>query len=169
MMLDLRALKDFPARVTFEAEADDLDLQIYGVKYRSLIKVELDVFRSDNVYYCTGHVKLDVKFECSRCLKFYSDSLEGQVDFSIRESAETEPYDRGGIPENQLIIPKGTPRIDIGDSIREALVLEVPLKPLCKDDCRGLCPQCGVNRNEQNCQCKVEATDPRWDGLRELL
>lgn len=168
-MLDLYTLKDLPAHLVFEEEVADLDLQIYGVKYRSKARVEIDVIKSDAIYYCSGHVKLDVDFECSRCLEYYKDSLDGEIAFSIRESMDSEPFDRSEIPESQIIVPDGVKRVDISDPVREALILEVPLKPLCSEECRGLCPQCGVNRNEQNCQCKIEANDPRWDGLRELL
>lgn len=169
MMLDLRALKEFPARITFEENAAELDLKTRGLNYLDKARVELDVVKSAHVYYCNGQVAVDVEFECSRCLEYYRDRLVGEIDFSIRQNAEAEPVDREEVPETQIIIAEDTGGVDISDPIREALILELPLKPLCSEDCRGLCPQCGINRNEQKCQCKLETTDSRWDGLRELL
>ncbi len=167
-MLDLLALKDFPARVVLAENAEDLDLQVYGIKYRDRARVELDIIKSDSTYLCTGLVELKVELECSRCLDYYPSSLRGELDFSIRETAEGTPLDRGEIPDNQIIVPAGTQRVDISDPVREALILEVPLKPLCVENCRGLCPHCGGNRNERECQCRVEMTDTRWDDLRKL-
>jgi uncharacterized protein len=48
------------------------------------------------------------------------------------------------------------------------LLLNIPMRILCKEDCRGLCPKCGRNRNTNSCDCVEEAIDPRWEGLKGL-
>jgi uncharacterized protein len=58
--------------------------------------------------------------------------------------------------------------IDLADVIREQLYLALPMKPLCREDCLGLCPVCGQNRNTTPCTCKTEWVDPRMDALRNL-
>ena len=78
-MLELNILKDLPARVSCEEDANKLDLQVYGIKYRSRAKTELDIVKSDMVYLCTGWVSLDVEWECSRCLEYYPDTLRGEI------------------------------------------------------------------------------------------
>ena len=55
------------------------------------------------------------------------------------------------------------------DAIRDALTLELPLRVLCKEDCKGLCPKCGHNLNEGPCGCDLREEDPRWDALKSLL
>jgi DUF177 domain-containing protein len=60
-------------------------------------------------------------------------------------------------------------RIDLGQMILEQIVLALPMKPLCKVDCRGLCPECGANRNATSCDCEIDDTDPRWATLKTLL
>jgi uncharacterized protein len=52
--------------------------------------------------------------------------------------------------------------------VLEQVALGVPMKPLCREDCRGLCPVCGVDRNESSCDCAAQTTDPRWAGLAAL-
>jgi uncharacterized protein len=57
---------------------------------------------------------------------------------------------------------------DTGPLLREQLQLGVPMKPLCREDCRGLCPQCGADRNRGDCDCKDDWVDPRWAALADL-
>ena len=59
-------------------------------------------------------------------------------------------------------------QIDLGEVMREQFYLALPMKPLCREDCRGLCPVCGVNRNRESCTCQAEWVDPRMDALRRF-
>ena len=59
--------------------------------------------------------------------------------------------------------------IDLGELMRDEFYLALPMKPLCRPDCKGLCPMCGVNWNRETCTCKAEWTDPRLDSLKTLL
>ena len=59
--------------------------------------------------------------------------------------------------------------IDLGEVMREQFFLALPMKPLCRPDCKGLCPICGANRNRQQCECREEWVDPRLAGLKNLL
>ncbi|HKJ02985.1 MAG TPA: DUF177 domain-containing protein, partial [Longimicrobiales bacterium] len=60
------------------------------------------------------------------------------------------------------------PELDLSDSVREEILLAVDLFVVCDPECRGLCPQCGVNRNVETCSCTTDESDPRWDALRAL-
>ena len=66
-------------------------------------------------------------------------------------------------------IPARPRELDLGEAVREELVLSVDPFVLCKPDCKGLCPKCGVNWNQQTCECAGEEHDPRWDVLRRAL
>jgi uncharacterized protein len=59
--------------------------------------------------------------------------------------------------------------IDLAHMIWEQIVLALPMKPVCKTDCQGLCPDCGVNRNIKTCSCVRDTVDPRWESLKSLL
>jgi uncharacterized protein len=59
--------------------------------------------------------------------------------------------------------------LDLSEAVRQYTVINIPMKPLCKPNCAGLCPQCGANRNEAPCQCPQEQGDPRWAVLQQLL
>jgi len=65
-------------------------------------------------------------------------------------------------------LPEGVGELSLKEAIREEVILSQSLLVLCKPDCRGLCPRCGANWNEERCECSVEEADPRWDALRAL-
>ncbi len=168
MMLDLRALREFPACVTVKEDASRIAMNVPGLTLDGSVRVELKIIRTGDTYIGTGQAVCSARQECSRCLEPYAITLRGQIEFLIREMTPGETVRRDDVADTEIVVPAGTSPVDITDPLREALLLEVPLKPLCAEDCRGLCPHCGINRNEQQCTCTVETTDPRWDGLRDL-
>ena len=94
---------------------------------------------------------------CSRCL----EPVTGEVSVHVDELFETAPLEG----ETYLL---DDDVIDLEPMVRDALLLELPLAPLCRDDCAGLCPTCGANRNDEPCDCAAEEPDPRWAALRSL-
>jgi uncharacterized protein len=168
MILNLRALESLPAHVTLTDDAKRLNIEGSGFEAIGTVTVGFEVVPGNGVYYCHGQAVSEARLECSRCLKPYTKTLRGEIDFSIQEVAN-DTVGRDDVPETELLVTAGASEVDISGPVREALLLEIPLQPLCREDCRGLCPICGVNRNEEACECKVEKTDPRWDALRDLL
>jgi len=169
MILNLRALEDLPARVTLSQDAARLNGGVSDMELVGTVTAEFDVVPGEHIYYCHGQAVSAARLECSRCLEPYTVTLCGEVDFSINEVADEDAVDRDEIPDNELLVAVGAGNIDISGPVREALALELPLKPLCKADCRGLCPVCGANHNETVCECRIERSDSRWDALRDLL
>ncbi len=101
--------------------------------------------------------------ECRRCLAPVAGELEIEVDFLFAPRGEGDDEDDEVRP-----LPEAERELDLTDPIREEVVLSEPRFPLCRPDCRGLCPRCGANLNDEQCQCSVEDSDPRWDTLRAL-
>ena len=95
--------------------------------------------------------------ECRRCLR----AATGVVEVEVREVFE-EDHD----PEQTY--PLHGDQLDLELLARDAVLLELPLAPLCMEDCRGLCPTCGADRNEGGCDCAPEVVDPRWAALDAL-
>jgi len=58
--------------------------------------------------------------------------------------------------------------MDLGDRIRDAVILELPVRIYCTTDCKGLCPQCGQDLNQEACSCAEKEVDPRWEGLKKI-
>jgi uncharacterized protein len=99
--------------------------------------------------------------ECARCLDPILNTITSDFTelFALKESSETE---------EELIIPEDG-YIDFTPIVREYLLLDMPHKPVCREDCAGLCPICGANHNETQCDCKTEDIDPRLSKLKDLL
>ena len=89
----------------------------------------------------------------------HEEAPEGAEDNEEGEAAEGE--DMLGLAEYR------DDKIDLGEVVREQLYLALPMKPLCQEDCKGLCPVCGVNRNRETCTCQQEWVDPRMAALAE--
>ncbi len=94
---------------------------------------------------------------CSRCL----EPVGGEISVHVDELFETHPLEG----ETYLLDEDA---IDLEPMVRDALLLELPLAPLCNDDCAGLCATCGANRNLTHCECATTEIDPRWAALRSL-
>ncbi|MCY0886674.1 MAG: DUF177 domain-containing protein [Firmicutes bacterium] len=102
----------------------------------------------------------EVEATCSRCLKPFRLT----VPFSAVEEFREEP----GPPDEWLGYSRyQADELDLDDVIADAVALAMPMAPVCRPDCRGLCPVCGADRNEIECGCVPEA-DPRWEALRGL-
>ncbi len=96
---------------------------------------------------------------CNRCL----------VSTSVQVKRELmEKFGRQAIPDEEVFPVKGD-ELELTSLLREHLLLSHPVKVLCDDECQGLCPQCGRNRNEQDCDCDTVSPDPRLAALEKLL
>lgn len=109
----------------------------------------------------TGSLEAGVALECSRCLKPASSAIEARV-VELYYAPDREPE---GDDEPYRI--KGL-ELDLEPMLRDVLGLELPLRPLCREGCKGLCATCGADLNAGDCGCVEETHDPRWAGLDEL-
>jgi uncharacterized protein len=104
-----------------------------------------------------GRIRCRWQAPCARCLRTVSADLDGAVS----ELFEAQPL------EGETYLLDGD-EIDLEGPARDIVLLELPVAPRCRDDCRGLCPLCGIDRNDAECTCDLNPPDPRWDALREL-
>ena len=95
--------------------------------------------------------------ECRRCLR----PIAGLVSSHVRELYEERS-------DGEETYPLRGDQVDLAALARDAVLLELPQAPLCTDDCLGLCPECGANRNESDCGHVISTTDPRWAALDAL-
>ncbi|MDQ3944419.1 MAG: DUF177 domain-containing protein [Actinomycetota bacterium] len=105
----------------------------------------------------TGRVRGRWSAVCSRCLV----PLQTDFDLHLREVFEADPVEDETYPLRR-------DEIDLEQPLRDVVVPELPIVPLCRPDCAGLCATCGANLNEGECDCAVVAADPRWEALRDL-
>lgn len=112
-------------------------------------------------FYFTGQLDGSAAATCRRCLKDVSVAVQQEVQLLFAESGTDEAEEDDVVP-----LPPGARVVDLRPAIREEWLLAVPGFALCREDCLGLCVNCGADRNTGACSC-APSVDPRWDALRE--
>jgi uncharacterized protein len=115
--------------------------------------------------------KLDGRIEvaCARCLEPVEIAISRSFDLLYRPLETEKGSDEVAINEAETEIGFYSGQgMELEDSLREQILLAVPIKTLCRHDCLGLCPKCGGNRNQQRCSCPTGPSDPRWAALSAL-
>ena len=108
-------------------------------------------------------VIVDVDTQCDRCLA----QVKQRFQIPVRHTLVRQLQSEDSLSDEYIEIEGDF--VDLQELFRSEIVLELPLKILCRDDCKGLCPTCGCNRNEHECGCMLKQTDPRLDVLKQLL
>jgi uncharacterized protein len=169
MIIDLSALGERSKRVEIEIAAARIDLA--GENARVIDPVGLNCQISGGGFQAKveGRIETKLEVECTRCLEPVGMPVE--FDFAV-EFVKAEHF---GVEGEHEIDPKNlsadsldNERIDLEELVREQILLNLPEKIFCRDDCKGLCENCGTNRNLQDCNCKKEDIDPRWSALKNL-
>ena len=160
-MIPIAELKD---ETTFEfKEIDPAEINLSGKKLKSFKNIEarIKLYKIAKGIAANFQVNFVINFACVRCLEtctkefdvdFHLDYMEGTDPFLKVENVELKSGDIYRVYYN-------SPHLDMSIGIREAIILFLPIAPLCKEDCAGLCPVCGQNLNERNCGCKVEKVE----------
>lgn len=110
-----------------------------------------------------GRLTADLQLLCSRCLKPIRHHFEVDFEETFQAMRETDPEPT----DEDDFIPVYGESIEVQPFLEEELLLNLPLAPLCSEDCEGLCPECGSNRNEQACDCGKDRIDPRLAALQD--
>jgi len=130
----------------------------------SPIQADLLVKPSAQVVNVSGRCACELELACSRCLTHFYKTLE----FPFHEAFSFNPEIVGADREDSIHLVTED-KVDLTPYIEEHVLLELPLVPLCSEDCRGLCPVCGQNKNERDCSCQAEQIDPRLAGLKDFF
>jgi uncharacterized protein len=140
-----------------EAVLDGLEVSGSAVVEGAPVVVDAHLESVNEGIVATGHLRAPWRGECRRCLM----PVEGELEATLLEVFEPEPV------EGETRRLEGT-TIDLEPVARETVLLELPLAPLCTEACRGLCDQCGANRNEDPAHAHDAPGDPRWSALDAL-
>ena len=158
-----RVERSYPA-ATFAAEVGD-EYVVAGH-----VRMALDVRKDGDKYHLLGRMQTTVELSCCRCLESYDKPVDLAVD--LRYFPQRVNHREGEFEVLDDDLSTGFYRedqIDLGQLVREQLQLAAPMKPLCREECLGLCPMCGINRNAESCDCNTSWHDPRLESLEFLL
>jgi uncharacterized protein len=153
LFINLSDLKEIGSRkqVSLELEFHNLEFVNREIEIKDPIKLELEVFNTRDSFVVEGKLKANLILSCSRCLQKYSSPVELDISEDVLKSKMED--------EEELYLD---------EIIVDNIILSLPMKPLCSDDCKGICPECGQDLNEGECDCEVEALDPRLAKLKDF-
>jgi uncharacterized protein len=169
LLLDVGQMRDPEARIerTFAAGVLPTDQTICRVAAPVALSVAV---RKDRMQFrLVGRVTTTVELACSRCLEGYAMKVDEAFDILYLPRATAGPGEERMIEDDDLSTAFYEDNvIDLGQLMQEQCYLAVPMKPLCKEDCRGLCPECGTNLNTASCDCRRSWVDSRLAVLEQL-
>jgi len=135
------------------------------------VRLVMDVHKDRDAYRVTGRVQTRLQLECGRCLEPFDIPVESAFELRyVPASANTSTAEEAEVAEDDLTTAYYKDEtLDLGELMHEQFVLALPMKPLCSETCKGLCPECGTNLNKGTCDCKPAWKDPRLAALQGLL
>jgi uncharacterized protein len=141
-----------------------LGLELIGVPTGADLSLDLTMQSVTEGVYVSGHVSAALTGECGRCLRPIDDTVDVDIAelyaYADSTTDETAEEDEVGRIEGDLI--------DLEPVVRDAVVLALPVNPVCDEDCRGLCPDCGVPWDDLPADHGHTVADPRWAALSKL-
>jgi len=152
-----------PGQIDFTGEALTQSSPLQAVGTAELLA------HSEGEVKVRGRYTVEMTAECDRCLGTARFPLEAGFDLFYRPVSFIAREEEVGIDEDEAEIGfyEGG-GMALEDILREQVLLALPMQRVCRDDCKGICPVCGRNRNETVCDCRIESNDDRWGALRDL-
>ncbi len=163
MKISIANLSEGIHKVHFSVEAESVGLE---EKFSKDVTVDVVLNKTSREVFLQAEVGGLGRFTCDRCVDEFERQITNAFDIVyLHDEKESEQY-----PDDEVhMLEPGTTQIDITEDVRQFIMLAVPLKLLCREECAGLCHRCGSNLNRGKCSCKTEEIDPRWEGLHRLL
>lgn len=158
MKVDLNKLFETEGETfVVEGHVDLSEVRVWGnMPFHRAVPVKLEASNRAGVVTLNLSCTFALELECDRCLESFTRTFE----LSTRHTAVKELF--GKDDDQFLVLPDGI--LDVDELATTDIVLELPYGKLCRPDCKGLCPQCGCDLNQNSCSCKAE-TDPRLAAL----
>lgn len=151
-ILDLATLK--PTLNRLEVEAPSREVELPEEEWRGDVHASLRVELSGARVSVRGTVKSTAHLECWRCLRPFELGVTADLTvYADRSGAGRNPGEQIELERDHYMLFHDGRRLDLRESVREALLLELPITPHCREDCPGLCPKCGADLNDGPCGC----------------
>lgn len=168
MLIDLTSVGTSAKKLKTEFAGALIDLEGEG-EVAGDARFDGEIYRDEGRVHIRGMITAEVALACTRCLEPLQRKIEVAFDDVFIDSADESEKAETELTiadmDESLVIGG---RVDLADVVREQILLALPEQIFCSEDCRGLCPKCGGNRNLIDCSCEREEIDPRWAALKNL-
>lgn len=177
MFLDIKALELHPLEFAEEFQPDVIDLggearqrgPLSASGRAELVQEHHGKHEVINDIRLRGRVSAELELQCARCLESVLQQVRRDFELLYRPLGADAGRDELSVTDAEAEIGyyQGDGLL-LEDVLREQVLLALPLKVTCREDCKGLCPQCGKNLNQEQCTCSIELEDPRWAALKDV-
>ncbi|HXG88637.1 MAG TPA: DUF177 domain-containing protein [Vicinamibacterales bacterium] len=174
MTLDLTQFRQPETDLTRRYDPAAFEARVTDFQVVQPVELRLKVHKDKERYRLVGMLTTQLELTCSRCLESFRLPIDARFD--VRYLPQTVLQGSKGDEEEKEVEEDDLTdafyrdeTIDLGQLIDEQFYLALPMKPLCRTDCKGLCPHCGQNLNVESCDCQVRWEDPRLAALKALI
>ena len=127
------------------------------------------VRRAGAEVFVNGHLKTRAAVECDRCLQQVELPVDAGFELEYVTGPTYESTAAAELTEDEMLVSVfNGESIDVDEIVKEQVLLAVPTRTLCRPDCKGICPECGIDKNTAGCACETREVDPRWAALKNL-
>lgn len=158
-------IREGVSTLEFTCGSEEVGLEEEDVCFTGPVVARLKLTRTDDKVFVKAELSVAIELECARCLRPVQRTLEATLESQYRPLPKMVQY-----PLDDIGIRYYSGEyIDLSDDFRESLLLELPVKILCSEDCRGLCPYCGQDLNKGSCNCYLEPEEIRTPKFADLI
>lgn len=161
MIIKYTNFSDGIHQISFQEQAEKLG---FSDHFLGLVNVDCTMDKSLHQIVLSCNISIDSRMNCDRCNSEYIFNITTNFRMTYIFSKEHNLSDE----LNFRFLSAEDDKIDITNDVFEYIQLAIPMKKLCKEDCKGLCSKCGINLNEKKCKCKTELTNDVWEPLKKL-
>ncbi len=164
--IDISSLKRSPGEVkklTMAVDMPPVLTEAEQIEFDGPVKLDLVLTNVKDTISVAGDVNANLRLSCGSCLDFFIMPVRAEVAETYYNQGQAE------ITPGEDWLPYTGDVLDLTPEVLKSIMVELPMRLVCRDDCKGLCPACGKNRNREECLCTGEAVDPRLEVLKQLL
>ncbi len=170
MRIKLDRLQETGDRFAHVYEPEELALDEEHARLTEPPQISGRVQTSGHEVRLRGEITARAEIDCDRCLKSVAVPVETEFDVTYVPEEDYRASEAAELQEDDLSLSVfDGETIDIDELVREQVLLALPTRALCTEECKGLCPTCGADRNADTCGCETKEVDPRWAGLKAIM
>ena len=169
MRIELENLEDGKGSFAHTYQPDELDLMDERVKLQEPASIAGRIRTSGSEVRVSGKIDAHVEVECDRCLKAIEMPVLANFALEYITGQQYESTHAAELSTEELAVSVfDGDGIDVDEIVREQILLAVPDRALCRNECKGICAKCGTDLNSGNCNCESSEIDPRWEALKKF-
>jgi uncharacterized protein len=169
MQIELEKLEGRKGDFAHVYQPDELNPVDERVNLTEPVAVKGQVRLAGNEVFVSGHVETRAQLECDRCLQPIELPVSADFALDYITEADYESSSAAALNEEELSVAVfDGESIDVDEMVKEQILLAVPARTLCREDCKGMCPECGIDLNTGQCNCAPNEVDPRWAALKNF-